>query len=162
MGCNSTSFLKGSSKGVTRSAGGVITIPLLERHPLVGILVGDSNWDSMPIPCDELEELGPSIQDLTLNAEIRNLAGLFGLKIAIQRKFLDGDWLPAPANIGAGDTILTEQTADGYPAPVLFADRSRLNAYRIRLLAMYRTKTGGTSGARADLSLAVSCRLFCC
>jgi hypothetical protein len=137
----------------------VVLVPLLERDTITAISVGDSTWDQLILPCEALSESGPAIQDLVLHAEIRNLSGLFGFRVAIQRKFLDGDWLPLPASISSGDLLLGEQTADGYPAPSVFSDRSRLGM-QTRLLLQYHARNTGAAGARADLSLTLAIRLF--
>lgn len=84
----------------------------------------------------------------------------------IQRKFLDGDWIPAPGSITSSDIVIgsTPLAADGYSHSAPFADRARLGGVRTRLLLQYHAKStgGGVVGAKSEISCCGYVRPFCC
>ncbi|MDP2305204.1 MAG: hypothetical protein Q8P18_04175 [Pseudomonadota bacterium] len=130
---------------------------LLRRETVKAITVSGSIWDSMPITGDDFANVGPGTLDLAVHLEMRNRTGTFECRVAIQTKYLDGDWLPAPGNIATADVVIGSVAAiavDGY-ARDLFSDRSRLGALQIRLLLQYRAAAGGAVGDQADLSITV-------
>lgn len=155
---------EGPSGSPRRLPGNVLLYTLLERHTITAVSVGDSTWDQLVLTEGSFETLGPALQDLVVHVEMRNTstAALFELRIAIQKKYLDADWIPLSGSVGAGDLLISSLTTDGYTPSNVFNDRSRLGGMRIRLLLQYHAKTGGTIGAKSEVSISAACRLFCC
>ncbi len=139
---------------------------LMRRRTITAVLVSSSAWESMPITGEEFEEVGPGSADLFVHAEVRNRVGQFEARIAIQSKFLDGDWGPPPGSLATADIVLGNPTvlnSDNYYRN-LFVDRGRTGAMAIRLLLQYRTASTPVSGAigdRADLTISVTSNPLC-
>ncbi|NOY25826.1 MAG: hypothetical protein GXP62_08120 [Oligoflexia bacterium] len=156
MGCgNDMQRFGGGSRNLP---GGVRWFDLLLGETVIATTLGGNTFDEKVLECPELEEIGPALQELAVHLEMRGRTGNFECQVAIQYKYADGEW----SQVQAGDVVLSLVSADGYPAPAVFIDRSRLGRRRIRLVLQYRTAAGGTVGDRALLRIGVACRPFCC
>lgn len=138
--------------------GGVQWFDLLDGETVIATTVSGVAFDERILECPELESMGPALQDLMVHLELRGRTGNFECQVSIQYKFEDGGW----STIGAGDVVQPLQSNDGYPAPTVYSDRSRLGRRRIRLVLQYRSAPGGAVGDRALLRIGVACRPFCC
>lgn len=110
----------------------------------------------------DFESIGPMIEDIVIHAETNNLSSQFEYRVAVQRRFRNGDWTPAPGAIGSGELVLSLQSADGYAiTSTPFNDRSKFG-YRTRLVLQYHSKQtgGGAVGANAELNLVAAVRFF--
>jgi hypothetical protein len=125
---------------------------------VTAITVSNSNWDLMVLPCDELEFLGPSLEDIVVHLELRDPSSSFGCRVVIQYKYENGDW----STVTGSDEVLAEKTTADYHIGSPFSDRSRLGRRRIRFMLQYHAQAGGSAGAKGVVSVSVACRPFCC
>lgn len=156
MGCGNE--VKGIGGGTRSLPGGVRWFELLDGEVVIATTVSGSAFDEKILECPELETMGPALADLAVHLEMRGRTGSFECQISIQYKYEDGQWSPLQAN----DVVLALVSADGYSAPGVFSDRSRLGRRRIRLVLQYRSATGGAVGDRAQVRIGAACRPFCC
>lgn len=161
----SASALHGASRLGLRSArlpGEVVMVTLLERTVVSALTVSDTAWDQMVLTDESFEGLGPSIQDIVVHADLRNVTGTFECRVVLQRKFMDSDWTPVPGSISASDVVMAAASADGYATLAVFNDRTRLNGAKIRLILQYHAKStgGGAVGNKAEVTLGCALRFY--
>ena len=162
MSCDDAStrrIRRDAERNPFRLPGNVLLFRLLERQTVIAISPS-SGWDQLVITDEVYEPLGPSIEDLVVHLELRNPSGGFECRVAVQRKLLDGDWSVVQSqDVVIGGTPLT--TADYYVGTP-YTDRSRMGGIRTRLLLQYHIGAGGSTGAKAELTVNAALRLFGC
>lgn len=123
--------------------------------------MSDTAWDTLVLTGEDFEFLGRAIEDIVIDAEARDLTGLFEYRVAVQQKFRDGEWQPAASAITAAELLLGTQSAEGYTVGTEFNDRQKLG-YRTRLILQYHAKStgGGAVGDSASLSVSAAVRFF--
>ena len=151
---------------LTRLPGNILVFRLIERRTVTAVTVSDTAWDQMVISGPEFARIGPATQDIVLNIELHNTTGLFECRVALQGRFMDGDWVPAPASIATADLLTGASpiAADGLTVTVPFTDRQRLARIESRLLLQFHAKAtgGGVVGAKSEISISGIARPFCC
>ena len=117
--------------------------------------VGSSLWDDYILTGEELEAMGPMIEDIVIHSEGSNFSTNFSYRVILQYKFRNGPWADADSSAVILQAL---QTSGAYVISSPYSTRAKFGM-KIRILVQTQI-AAGTNVQKGNLTISAAVRLF--
>lgn len=115
--------------------------------------IQSNSADEYVLTGQELESLGPALQDIVVHSECSDITQNFSYKFQLQWKYNNGGWQSVD--------LSPFSTSGGYTITVPFADRTTFGI-RVRVVMLCFVEAGGSGDVveQATMNISVAARLY--